>query len=129
MAAPFVPLGQLATRPRIVQRAWLPAFGGLLPNAGCSDSEHPSILWHKCPIRFGAWSGIEPAEVWERRRELVGHKLSGDDLDDRHRAAFRRVTIPPDVEYVIVVGSSLEPTDEELESLRGRTPRTNCARR
>lgn len=42
-----------------------------------------------------------------------------DDLDDRHRLAMRRVTVPPGVEYVIVVGSSLEPTDEELESLRG----------
>jgi heavy metal sensor kinase len=42
-----------------------------------------------------------------------------DDDDDRHRLAFRRVTIPPaGVTYVVVVGSSLEPTDEELESLR-----------
>jgi two-component system OmpR family sensor kinase len=44
--------------------------------------------------------------------------VEADDLDDRHRLAFRRVTVPPGVEYVIVVGSSLEPTDEELESLR-----------
>ena len=29
------------------------------------------------------------------------------------------MTVPPGVEYVVVVGSSLEPTDEELESLRG----------
>jgi two-component system OmpR family sensor kinase len=45
--------------------------------------------------------------------------VEADDLDDRHRLALRRATIPPGVEYVIVVGSSLEPTDEELESLRG----------
>ena len=45
--------------------------------------------------------------------------VEADDLDDRHRLAVRRVTVPPGVEYVIVVGSSLEPTDEELESLRG----------
>ena len=45
--------------------------------------------------------------------------VEADDLDDRHRLALRRVTIPPGIEYVIVVGSSLEPTDEELESLRG----------
>ena len=45
--------------------------------------------------------------------------VEADDLDDRHRLALRRVTIPPGVEYVIVVGSSLEPVDEELESLRG----------
>jgi two-component system OmpR family sensor kinase len=42
-----------------------------------------------------------------------------DDLDDRHRLAYRRVTTPPGVEYIVVVGSSLEPTDEELGSLRG----------
>jgi heavy metal sensor kinase len=45
--------------------------------------------------------------------------VEADDLDDRHRLALRRVMIPPGIEYVIVVGSSLEATDEELESLRG----------
>jgi heavy metal sensor kinase len=41
------------------------------------------------------------------------------DDDDRHRLALRRVSIPPsDSPYLIVVGSELEPTDEELESLR-----------
>lgn len=45
--------------------------------------------------------------------------VEAEDNDDRHRLAVRRVTIPPAAaEYVIVVGSSLEPTDEELESLR-----------
>ena len=39
--------------------------------------------------------------------------------DDRHRLAIRRVSIPPaDIPYLVVVGNSLEPTDEELESLR-----------
>ena len=42
-----------------------------------------------------------------------------DDEDDRHRLAIRRVSIPPaGTGYIIVVGSSLEPTDEELGSLR-----------
>ena len=45
--------------------------------------------------------------------------VEADDLDDRHRLALRRVTIPPGIEYVIVVGGSLEATDEELGSLRG----------
>jgi two-component system OmpR family sensor kinase len=45
--------------------------------------------------------------------------VEADDLDDRHRLALQHVTVPPGVDYVIVVGSSLEPTDEELESLRG----------
>jgi heavy metal sensor kinase len=41
------------------------------------------------------------------------------DADDRHRLAIQHVSIrPADARYVIVVGSSLEPTDEELESLR-----------
>ena len=41
------------------------------------------------------------------------------DRSDRHRLALRRVTIPPaGVKYVVVVGSPLERTDEELESLR-----------
>ncbi len=45
--------------------------------------------------------------------------VEADDLDDRHRLAQRRVVIPNfDVEYIIVAGTTLEPTDEELESLR-----------
>jgi two-component system OmpR family sensor kinase len=41
------------------------------------------------------------------------------DTDDRHRLALRLVTIPPtNTRYIVVVGNSLEPTDEELESLR-----------
>ena len=40
------------------------------------------------------------------------------DGDDRHRLAFRRVSIPPS-EYIVVVGADLEPMDEELEFLRG----------
>jgi two-component system OmpR family sensor kinase len=42
------------------------------------------------------------------------------DNDDRHRLAVRRVTTPaPGTKYLVVVGNALEPTDEELESLRG----------
>ena len=41
------------------------------------------------------------------------------DQDDRHRLALRRVIIPShNATYIVVAGSSLEPTDEELESLR-----------
>ena len=40
--------------------------------------------------------------------------------DDRHRLGVRRVNISPfGAAYVVVVGSSLEEIDEELESLRG----------
>ena len=46
--------------------------------------------------------------------------VEAKDDDDRHRLAVRRLSIPPsNTRYLIVVGSSLEPTDEELESLRG----------
>jgi signal transduction histidine kinase len=41
------------------------------------------------------------------------------DDDDRHRLALSRVSIQPhNASYVVVAGSSLESTDEELESLR-----------
>src|SRR5688572_15838395 len=52
--------------------------------------------------------------------DLLTTIVEADDLDDRHRLAFRRTTVPGfNVEYTIVAGTSLEPTDEELESLRG----------
>ncbi|HET9371087.1 MAG TPA: ATP-binding protein [Vicinamibacterales bacterium] len=42
-----------------------------------------------------------------------------DDRDDRHRLAMQRVVVPAfEAPFVIVTGTSLEPTDEELESLR-----------
>ena len=51
--------------------------------------------------------------------EILLTVAEAEDDDDRHRLALRRVSIPPsDSSYLIVVGSSLEPTDEELESLR-----------
>jgi heavy metal sensor kinase len=52
--------------------------------------------------------------------DLLQTIVEADDLDDRHRLAIRRAVIPRfNVEYIIVAGTSLEPTDEELESLRG----------
>jgi len=46
--------------------------------------------------------------------------FEAEDDDDRHRLGVRRVNISPvGAEYVVVVGTSLEPIDEELESLRG----------
>lgn len=42
------------------------------------------------------------------------------DRDDRHRLAVRHISVAPSqTRYIVVVGQSLEPTDEELESLRG----------
>ena len=41
------------------------------------------------------------------------------DADDRHRLAMRRVIVrPPGTEFIVVAGSPLEPTDDELEQLR-----------
>ena len=40
--------------------------------------------------------------------------VESDDLDDRHRLAVRRARPRDAAEYIVVVGSSLEPTDEEL---------------
>jgi two-component system, OmpR family, sensor kinase len=41
------------------------------------------------------------------------------DADDRHQLAVQRLTIMPSgTQYIVVAGSSLEPTDEELEALR-----------
>ena len=43
-----------------------------------------------------------------------------EDADDRHRLALKQVTIPPSrTTYFVVVGQSLEATDDELSSLRG----------
>lgn len=53
-------------------------------------------------------------------RDLLQTIVEVDDLDDRHRLAIRWVHIDAfETEYIIVAGTSLEPTDEELESLRG----------
>jgi two-component system, OmpR family, sensor kinase len=42
-----------------------------------------------------------------------------DDNDDRHRLAVRRVTVgTTGVSYIVVAAIALEPTDEELASLR-----------
>jgi heavy metal sensor kinase len=50
---------------------------------------------------------------------LLMTAVEARDDDDRHRLAFRQVSIPPaDTRYLLVAGIALEPTDEELESLR-----------
>ena len=63
---------------------------------------------------------LPPADDIPADQDVLRTIVEADDLDDRHRLAIRRVAIPAfSVEYVIVAGTSLEPTDEELESLRG----------
>jgi signal transduction histidine kinase len=52
--------------------------------------------------------------------DLMHTIVEADDLDDRHRLAMRKVAVPAfGLEFIVVAGTSLEPTDEELESLRG----------
>ena len=51
--------------------------------------------------------------------DLLQTIVEADDLDDRHRLAIRWTDIAGfETEYIIVAGTSLESTDEELESLR-----------
>lgn len=62
---------------------------------------------------------LPPPEAIPAHDAMLLTVAEARDDDDRHRLAVRRVTISPaEATYVIVVGSSLEPTDEELESLR-----------
>ena len=64
-------------------------------------------------IQLPALESIPTGEI------LLVTVVEARDDDDRHRLGFRRVTIPPtQANYVVVAGSSLEPNDEELESLR-----------
>ena len=66
------------------------------------------------PEHRAARAGHDPGR--RRHAQTVGEEK---DDDDRHRLALRRVTIlPHNIRYIVVAGSSLEPTDEELESLR-----------
>jgi heavy metal sensor kinase len=63
---------------------------------------------------------LPPVDLIPFDEDLMQTIVEADDLDDRHRLAMRKVTIPAfDVEFAVVAGTSLEPTDEELESLRG----------
>jgi heavy metal sensor kinase len=94
---------ELASRSNLV--AIYDASGRLLGEAGREDD---------IAIRLPALDAI-PSDGGPALVTIV----EADDLDDRHRLALQRVRVPPGVEYIIVVGSSLEPTDEELESLRG----------
>jgi heavy metal sensor kinase len=60
---------------------------------------------------------LPPPAIIPDGEELLETVLESDG-DDRHRLAFRRVSIPP-ATYIVVVGADLEPMDEELEFLRG----------
>jgi heavy metal sensor kinase len=60
---------------------------------------------------------LPPLEALSENAALLQTLLERDG-DDRHRLAFRRVSLPP-VEYIVAVGADLEPMDEELEFLRG----------
>jgi two-component system OmpR family sensor kinase len=63
---------------------------------------------------------LPPLEAIPGTEAMLLTIVEADDLDDRHRLSVRRATIADfNVEYLVVVGTSLEGTDEELESLRG----------
>jgi two-component system, OmpR family, sensor kinase len=58
-----------------------------------------------------------PAEALSDRDVLMQTVLESDG-DDRHRLAWRKVSLPS-AEYIVVVGADLDPMDEELAFLRG----------
>ena len=59
---------------------------------------------------------LPPFDTIPEAEELLQTVVESDG-DDRHRLAFRRVSLPPS-EYIVAVGADLEPMDEELEFLR-----------
>jgi heavy metal sensor kinase len=80
------------------------ANGGLLAEGGRDDD---------LEITLPGLASVPTNEVM-----LLTVKEAEDD-DDRHRLAIRRVSVTgADAPYLVVAGSPLEPTDEELESLR-----------
>ncbi len=62
---------------------------------------------------------LPPLDTIPRDNPLFITVAEAGDADDRHRLALQRLTIRPyETEFIVVAGSSLEPTDEELEALR-----------
>jgi two-component system, OmpR family, sensor kinase len=60
---------------------------------------------------------LPPMEALSDRDVLMQTVLERDG-DDRHRLAWRKVSLPS-AEYIVVVGADLDPMDEELTFLRG----------
>ena len=77
------------------------AAGNLLAEAGRDDELQltlPPLVTGETPVLFTA---------------------TESDDDDRHRIAVRRATVgPSQTEYLVAVGSDLEPAEEELAALR-----------
>lgn len=62
---------------------------------------------------------LPPVDSIPSDAPLLYTVAEADDADDRHRFSVRRARIEPSgTEYVILVSSDLESTDEEMESLR-----------
>jgi len=62
---------------------------------------------------------LPPLESIPAGDTLLTTVIEEKDTDDRHRLAMRRVTLAQyGATYIVVAGSPLEPTDEELEALR-----------
>ena len=93
---------ELASRQLLV--AIYDARGVLLAEAGREDDV---VIVLPAPETIGADA------------ELMETIVEADDRDDRHRLAIGRAIIAPfGAEFIVAAGTSLEPTDEELESLR-----------
>lgn len=62
---------------------------------------------------------LPPLESIPAGDTLLTTVVEEKDTDDRHRLAMRRVTLAQhSATYIVVAGSPLEPTDEEIEALR-----------
>jgi heavy metal sensor kinase len=62
---------------------------------------------------------LPPLDTIPATETLLTTVIEARDTDDRHRLGLRRVTLAQyGATYIVVSGSSLEPTDEELEALR-----------
>jgi heavy metal sensor kinase len=62
---------------------------------------------------------LPPLDSISEEEETLATVAERGDRDDRHRLGLRRMTIQPwGARYIVVAGSSMEATDEELEALR-----------
>ena len=71
-------------------------------------------------IAADGWDDFEPRLPAAPTEQLQVYTVPEDDDDDEHlRIATQRVTIAPSrAEYIVLAGQSLEPVEDELESLR-----------
>lgn len=92
---------ELATADQMV--AIFSPDGSLLAEAGREPDLHVSL----------------PEGVREAEDAVIFTAAEDDEPDDRHRIAAQQIVLRPSgIRYIVMTGSSLEPIDEEIASLR-----------